>query len=82
MTYVGVLEAKNNLSKLIKLLESQQEDRVVITRNSQPVAQITLLDEQPETRRIGIAKGEKLYSEGWDDAEVNAEVAALFEAAL
>lgn len=29
--------------------------------------------------RIGVAKSEGLYAEGWDSVEANAEVAALFE---
>ena len=81
MTYVGVLEAKNNLSKLIKTLEQGQEERVVITRNNRPVAQITLVDDE-STPRIGVARGESLYREGWDSAEVNEEVAAMFAGSL
>lgn len=29
--------------------------------------------------RIGVAKSEGLYAEGWDSVEANTEVAALFE---
>ena len=81
MTYVGVLEAKNNLSKLIKMLELEQEERVVITRNNRPVAQITLIGDEGAPR-IGAARGEVLYREGWDSTSMNEEVAAMFSESL
>lgn len=56
MTYVGVLEVKSNLPKLIKTLEQGQEERVVIARNNRPVAQITLVDDE-SAPRIGVALG-------------------------
>ena len=55
MTQVNMLEAKSNLSKLIKLLETKQEDEIIIARDGNPVAKLTYY-ERP-IRRIGIAKG-------------------------
>lgn len=77
MTQVGVLEAKNSLSKLIRMLERGEEEQVVITRNNRPVARLTLLDKAP-AKRIGVAKGQRLYCDGWDSPEINEEVAKLF----
>lgn len=56
MTMVNMLEAKTSLTKLVKLLESKEEDEVLICRNGVPVARI-MRYEKPESKRIGIAKG-------------------------
>ena len=79
MAQVNVLEAKSNLSKIIRQLELGQEERVVIARNGRPVAQITLLDEVPASKRIGVAERGSLVEEGWDIDECNDEVLAMFE---
>lgn len=56
MIKVNMLEAKTNLTKLVKLLESKEEDEILICRNNEPVARI-LRYERPKNKRIGIAKG-------------------------
>lgn len=56
MIKVNMLEAKTNLTKLVKLLESKEEDEILICRNNEPVAMI-LRYERPKNKRIGIAKG-------------------------
>ena len=56
MIKVNMLEAKTNLTKLVKLLESKEEDEILICRNNEPVAKI-LRYERPKNKRIGIAKG-------------------------
>ena len=53
MTQVNMLEAKTNLTKLIRLLETRQEDEILIARNGQPVAKIVKFEKQ--TGRIGSA---------------------------
>ena len=57
MTQVNILEAKTTLSKLISLLETQQEEYITIARNGTPVARLVPLCEKSESRRIGIARG-------------------------
>lgn len=54
---VNILEAKTSLSKLIRLLESRREDYITVARNGRPVARITLINETPVTKRIGVGKG-------------------------
>lgn len=78
MTQVNVLEAKNTLSALIRDLEDGREDVIVIARRGKPVAQLTRYPASMDSKRLGIAKGRTLAKDGWDSAEVNAEVAALF----
>ena len=68
---VNILEAKTNFSKLIRLLETKKEDFITIARNGKPVAKITLINETPVSKRIGIAKG-KFTVKGDFDADNDA----------
>lgn len=78
MVQANMLEAKTELSRLVRLLETREEDVVIIARNNVPVVKMTLIDFPVETsKRIGIAEG--LFDvpddfDAWDD-----EVAELFE---
>lgn len=57
MLQVNILEAKTDFSKLIRLLESNREDCIIVARNGKPVAKITRISESPVSRRIGAGKG-------------------------
>ena len=54
---VNILEAKTNLSSLVRMVESGQEDMIVIARYGKPVVKITVFNDAPVSKRIGIAKG-------------------------
>ena len=75
MCKVNVLEAKTNFSKLISLLEEKQESEVIVCRSGNPVAKITLIQEDV-SRRIGGAKGQFVCPDDID--EYNDELAKLF----
>lgn len=77
MMQVNVLEAKTELSKLIRLLESKREDTITIARNGKPVARITLIQETAVAKRIGAAKG-KFTVRGDFDAD-NRTIAQVLE---
>lgn len=72
---VNILEAKTDFSRLIRLLESRREDCITVARNGKPVAKITLINETPVSKRIGVAKG-KFCVHGAFDAD-NAEITEL-----
>lgn len=57
MTQVNMLEAKSDLSRLIRLLESKQEDVIYLARKGKAVAQMTLIPPKSANRRIGVAEG-------------------------
>lgn len=57
MRQVNMLEAKTDLSKLVKALESGEEDMVCIARSGTPVVQMMLIRKTPNKKRIGAAKG-------------------------
>ncbi len=75
MKQVNILEAKTDFSKLIRLLETKKEDFITIARNGKPVAKITLINETPVSKRIGIAKG-KFTIKGDFDSD-NAQIADM-----
>lgn len=72
---VNILEAKTYFSKLVRMLESQKEDSIIIARNGKPVAKMVPINMVPISNRIGIARG-KFKSPTDFDAD-NAEIAAM-----
>ena len=54
---VDILEAKRNLSSLMEILETGEDDTVIITRHEMPVVKMTLYHDTPVSKRIGLAKG-------------------------
>ena len=77
MTQVNMLEAKTDLSKLVRLLETRQEDIIFIARNGTPVVEMKLTEKKPAVKRIGIAKGKLHIPDDFD--KWDGEVADLFE---
>lgn len=78
MIQANVLETKNNLSGFVRMLETGQEDCIVIARRNKPVARLVRYEDAAAPRRIGAAEGKVLCTDGWDSPNLNAEVAALF----
>ena len=54
---VQVAEAKRDLSKLIRLLESGKEDSITVARNGKPIIRMVYIHDTPVSNRIGIAEG-------------------------
>ena len=75
---VNILDAKNALSKLIRLLESGEEGCITIARSNKPVASLVRYEATAATNRIGVARGRVLSADDWDADEINAEVASMF----
>jgi prevent-host-death family protein len=72
---VNMLEAKNNLSKLVETVENGGGE-IIIARNGRPAARLVPL--QPKKRGIvpGIAKGKFVVPDNID--RDNEEIAKLF----
>lgn len=72
MTKVNMLEAKTDLSKLVRLLESKQEDVIYIARNGTAVVQMTLIPQEDTKKRIGVAEGKFKVPDEFDawDSEI------------
>ena len=76
MLQVNMFEAKTDLSRLVKLLETYQEELIVIARNGTPVAEMRLAGKSPVQKRIGAAEG--LFSVPEDFDKWDQEITALF----
>ena len=77
---VNILEAKTELSRLIRLVETGKEESVIIARYGKPVARLTPYTDVPVNRRIGIAKGKLKAPVDLD--KHNDEIADLFGGSL
>ena len=77
---VNVLEAKTNLSNLIKLLESGREERIIIARYGKPIVKMEIYSNVPVSKRIGVAKGKLQVPEDIDAC--NDEISELFGVTL
>ena len=75
MDQVNVFQAKTDLSKLIRKLETKEEQEIVIARNGTPIAVLTLYKPKQTSRRIGKFNGK--YEIPDDIDESNDEVLEL-----
>ncbi|WP_339057071.1 type II toxin-antitoxin system Phd/YefM family antitoxin [Candidatus Regiella endosymbiont of Tuberolachnus salignus] len=76
MHTVNMLEAKSNLSRLIKILEYRKEREIIIARNGRPVAKLVSMETLTHDQRIGVAKGAFEVPDNID--AYDEEVAKLF----
>lgn len=77
MLSFNMLDAKNQLSRLVEAVESGSETEILIARNGKPAVRLVPLSTQPRVR-LGLAKGRFTVPDSIDDD--NEEIAALFEA--
>lgn len=72
---VNILEAKTNLSRLIRLIETGKEEQIIIARYGKPVVKMTVYNDVPVSKRIGVAKGRLQFPADLD--RYNDEAAVL-----
>jgi prevent-host-death family protein len=75
MRAYNMLDAKNQLSRLVEAVESGSAKEIVIARNGKPAVRMVALDQQPRIR-LGLAKGRYKVPDSIDDD--NDTIAALF----
>ena len=73
MTQVNMLEAKTDLSKLVRMLETKQEDVIYLARNGTAVVQMALIPERPTGKRIGVAEGKFKVPDEFDEWDKEVE---------
>lgn len=71
----NVHDAKTQLSRIIARVENG--DEVILSRNGTPVAKVVPLT-GPVRRGRGHLRGRLVLTDDWDDAAVNADIAADF----
>ena len=77
---VNILEAKTNLSNLVRLIETGKEERIIIARYGKPVVKMVLYNDVPVSKRIGVAKGKLKSPDDLD--QYNDEIAGMFGGTL
>ena len=84
MLQVNMYEAKNGLSRLVKLLETEEEDVIYIARDGQEIAQLTLIPKKNSAKRIGAAEGKIDLPDDFDDqfSAADSEILTMFEGGL
>ena len=70
---VNMLEAKNQLSKLVKAALEGEE--VIIANHGKPVVRLVKLADAPRTRGYGAWKGLVELADDWDSPQTNAAIA-------
>ena len=70
---VNMLEAKNQLSKLVKAALAGED--VIIANHGNPVVRLVKLADRPKTRGYGAWKGLIGLADDWDSPETNAAIA-------
>jgi antitoxin (DNA-binding transcriptional repressor) of toxin-antitoxin stability system len=73
---VNILEAKTNLSNLVRLIETGKEERIIIARYGKPVVKMVLYNDVPVSKRIGVAKGKLKSPDDLD--QYSDEIAGMF----
>ena len=73
---VNMLEAKNQLSKLVKA--ALEGEDVIIANHGKPVVRLVKLADAPKTRGYGSWKGLVEAAPDWDSPATNAAIAKLF----
>ena len=76
MTQINMLEVKDGLPELVKMLETKQEDVIYLVRNGIAVAQMTLIPNKPVSKRIGVAEGKFRIPDEFDAWDK--EIAVMF----
>ena len=64
----NMLEAKTNLSKIVKQVETKDVDEIVLARGGKPVAKIVPYEQPPVEMRLGA--GKRKYPEVLKDSAV------------
>lgn len=70
MTIINMFEAKTNLSKIAKMLETGQEEYVIIARNGKPLLRIILEPQVNVNKRLGLAEGQFKVPNNFDDMDI------------
>lgn len=76
MAQVNILEAKADLSRLVQLLETHQEEVILIAKDGVPIVEMKLAKRRPAPKRIGIAKGKLHVPDDFD--KWDCDVADMF----
>jgi len=70
MTQFRIDEIETNFSKIVKMLEDEIEDKVIITRNEKPILEIKLYEENNRKKMFGSGIGTFKIPKNFDDIDI------------
>jgi prevent-host-death family protein len=74
MPTINMLEAKSNLSELVRAVEAGEHEEIIIARNGVPAARLVPLQKKSRVR-IGVAEGKYVIPDNIDaDNDLIAEM--------
>ena len=65
MSTINMLEAKSNLSELVRAVESGEQEEIIIARNGVPAARLMPLKKKSRVR-LGVAEGKYVIPDDID----------------
>ena len=66
MPTINMLEAKSNLSELVRAVESGEQDEIIIARNGVPAARLVRVKRTSAPRRLGVVEGKYVIPDDID----------------
>ena len=77
MTQVNIADAKENLEELIKLLQTKQQDEIILTQDGKPTAK---LEAGKDVRTLGIGEAELKLPPNFDEVfdSLDEEIGKMF----
>ena len=77
MTQVNIADAKENLEELIKLLQTKQQDEIILTQDGKPTAK---LEAVKDVRTLGIGEAELKLPPNFDEVfdSLDEEIGKMF----
>ena len=77
MTQVNISNAKENLEELIKLLQTKQQDEIILMQDGEPTAKLELIK---DVRPLGIGESELKLPPNFDEIfdSLDEEIGKMF----
>ena len=77
MTQINIADAKENLEELIKLLQTKQQDEIILTQDGKPTAK---LEAVKDVRTLGIGEAELKLPPNFDEVfdSLDEEIGKMF----
>ena len=77
MTQINIADAKENLEELIKLLQTKQQDEIILTQDGKPTAK---LEAVKDVRTLGIGEAELKLPPNFDEIfdSLDEEIGKMF----
>lgn len=78
MKYVNIVDAKEQLTELIELLDNYQQDKIILTKDGKPIIEMVRPENQIAKKRLpGLGKDKFTFDNKLFD-DLDAEIGKMF----